>query len=93
MMRSGARSASGGGGDEAPRAPPYCIECRFMLQCAFLFRGNSSDTSLYRPLRVRQSISKPIMCPHHERRREHSAPFFPHGASPYLACRVPVTSP
>lgn len=26
------------------RAPPYCIRCRFMLQCAFLFRGNSSDT-------------------------------------------------
>ena len=44
MMRSGARSASGGGGDEAPRVPPYCIECRFMLQCAFLFGGNSSDT-------------------------------------------------
>ena len=72
------------------------------------------DTSLYRPLRVRQSIGKPIMCPHHERRRaspwvvrhasiarttnvrcsnrqtterrrEHSAPLFPHGASPYLA--------
>lgn len=42
MMRSGARSASGGGGDS--RAPPYCIRCRFMLQCAFLFRGNSSDT-------------------------------------------------
>ena len=44
MMRSGARSASGGGGDEAPRVPPYCIEWRFMLQCASLFRGNGSDT-------------------------------------------------
>ena len=56
MMRSGARSASGGGGDEAPRAPPYCIECRFMLQRAFLFRGNSSDT-VRRPSARQKSVA------------------------------------